>query len=64
MKCEICGRPADVHLTEIRDGNKTDRHLCQHCAATAAGLPITTEIEEILRRFVEKHQRPPEGPPG
>lgn len=62
MQCEICGRRADVHLAEIRDGKKTDRHFCQHCAARAAGLPINTGIVEIPRRFVEKHQKPPEGP--
>ena len=26
--CEICGQPASVHETEIRDGQKVERHLC------------------------------------
>jgi protein-arginine kinase activator protein McsA len=26
--CEVCGKPAIIHLTEIRDGVKTSRSLC------------------------------------
>jgi hypothetical protein len=26
--CDICGQPASVHMTEIRDGQKVERHLC------------------------------------
>src|SRR4051794_34011897 len=26
--CDICGQPASVHMTEIRDGHKVERHLC------------------------------------
>ncbi|MDB5325756.1 MAG: hypothetical protein JWM57_1325 [Phycisphaerales bacterium] len=26
--CEVCGQPGIVHMTEIRDGEKTNRSLC------------------------------------
>jgi len=33
MLCAICGKsPATVHLTEIRDDNITELHLCEECA--------------------------------
>jgi len=34
MMCEECGvRPATIHLTTIRDGEKTERNLCTVCMA-------------------------------
>ena len=32
MKCQSCSKPATVHLTDIIDGQKRERHLCQSCA--------------------------------
>lgn len=33
MLCDECGqRKATVHLTQIVNGKKTERHLCAHCA--------------------------------
>ena len=32
MKCQSCAKPATVHLTDIVDGKKRVRHLCQSCA--------------------------------
>jgi protein arginine kinase activator len=33
VKCQICGsNPATVHLTDIVDSHKKERHLCQSCA--------------------------------
>jgi len=40
MKCENCGKkPATVHLTEINDDDKVERHLCDDCAQE-----ITTHV--------------------
>jgi protein-arginine kinase activator protein McsA len=63
MKCDICGKRADVHLTEIKYGKKTERHLCHSCAASVTGVPIDAGIKELLSRFVEQHFEPPEAPP-
>ena len=32
MKCQSCGSPATVHLTDIVDGHKKELHLCEACA--------------------------------
>jgi protein arginine kinase activator len=32
MKCQSCGNPATVHLTDIVNGQKKELHLCQACA--------------------------------
>lgn len=62
MKCEKCGNPADVHLTEIKYGKKTERHLCHRCAASLTGVPIDAPVKELLSRFVDEHSKPPEAP--
>ena len=34
--CDVCGSSASVHLTNIRDGKKVERHLCSlHADASA-----------------------------
>jgi len=52
-KCEKCSKEATVHLTEIIDGQKIERHLCEACAAaegitTKAHVPIAQILEEML----------------
>jgi protein arginine kinase activator len=32
MKCDICSKPATVHLTEIINDQMTELHLCEDCA--------------------------------
>jgi protein arginine kinase activator len=57
MKCENCNRPATVHLTEIHNGKKIEKHLCENCAAQNEGLPVKshTPINELLTNFVMAH---------
>lgn len=32
-QCQVCGkRDAKIHFTEIREGKKTELHLCEECA--------------------------------
>ena len=34
MICERCHKKeATVHITEVLNGNRTEKHLCQDCAA-------------------------------
>src|SRR5215212_8502729 len=58
MKCDNCNKPATVHLTEIRNGKKIEKHLCEACAAASEGLPVKahTPINELLTNFVMAHQ--------
>jgi protein arginine kinase activator len=32
VKCQLCTKPATVHLTDIVNGQKKETHLCQACA--------------------------------
>jgi protein-arginine kinase activator protein McsA len=59
MNCEICGNDDPVvHLCEIRNGVKTNRHLCVSCAAKESGMtqdPTKVNITELLTKFVVRH---------
>jgi protein arginine kinase activator len=43
MQCQLCEKPATVHLTEIADGEKIERHLCESCAQNE-GITINVQI--------------------
>jgi protein arginine kinase activator len=52
-ECDKCGKPATVHLTEITDGEKIEKHLCEDCAAAEgitikASLPISQLLEDFI----------------
>jgi protein arginine kinase activator len=52
-ECDKCGKPATVHLTEIADGEKIEKHLCEDCAASEgitvkANLPISQLLEDFI----------------
>jgi len=54
-KCEKCGKPATVHLTEIFGDQKVEKHLCDQCAAeegsaAKAYIPISQLLEEFILR--------------
>jgi protein arginine kinase activator len=58
MKCETCNKQATVHLTEIKNGKKIEKHLCEACAAHSEGLTTNKShmpINELLTKFVESH---------
>jgi len=54
MQCQLCDKPATVHLTEITDGEKRERHLCEECAQKE-GVTIKTHvpISELLSSLIE-----------
>lgn len=52
-ECDKCGKPATVHLTEIANGQKIEKHLCEDCAAAEgitvkASLPISQLLEDFV----------------
>jgi protein arginine kinase activator len=57
LKCDNCNKPATVHLTEIKNGQKLEKHLCEQCAASSEGVPVKshTPINELLTNFVMAH---------
>lgn len=51
--CDKCNKPATIHLTEIIDGQKIEKHLCQDCAASEgitvkADVPISQLLEDFI----------------
>ena len=52
-KCDKCGQEATVHLTEIVQGEKHEKHLCEDCAVSE-GVTIKTQvpISQILEELV------------
>jgi protein arginine kinase activator len=59
LKCDNCNKTATVHLTEIRNGKKIEKHLCEQCAAQSEGMPTLGKghqpINELLTQFVMAH---------
>jgi protein arginine kinase activator len=54
MQCQICSkRTATIHLTEITAGQRTELHICEHCASEQG---ITTHsqmsINELLSHLL------------
>jgi len=43
FKCDRCGREATVQITEIENGQKIERHLCEECAA-AEGVTVKAQV--------------------
>ncbi|MHB1156790.1 MAG: UvrB/UvrC motif-containing protein [Phycisphaerales bacterium] len=64
MKCDRCDNPATVHLIEIINGQKIEKHLCEH-HALEEGVTIkvtSSPINELLEKFVLKHTSPAAAP--
>jgi hypothetical protein len=57
MRCEVCGKPAFVHLTQVNDGVQTDLHLCIEHAEAKMGRPLF--VSPLERYFRPPPERPP-----
>jgi protein arginine kinase activator len=57
MKCDHCNNPATVHLIEIINGKKVEKHLCeQHASEAGVGMKIAAgPINSLLEKFVMKN---------
>ncbi len=57
MKCDKCDKTATVHLIEIVEGQKIEKHLCEaHAAEEGVAVKVTNApINELLEKFVLKH---------
>ncbi len=54
-KCDVCGKPASVHITRIIDGNKVKIHLCAECAEkmSFSGAALPSDFLPKLKEFEE-----------
>ena len=57
MQCQLCKKHATVHLTEIINGQKIERHLCEECAQKE-GIAVKTHISlnELIDNLVTSQQ--------
>lgn len=55
MKCQLCGKAATVHLTEIINDQMTELHLCEQCAKEKgiAGLGQPFGLQDLLAGLVD-----------
>ena len=55
-KCDICGKPATVHITKIIDGKKLKIHLCSECAekATLDSITLPADIFPKIKQLEEE----------
>ncbi|MEM1013300.1 MAG: UvrB/UvrC motif-containing protein [Planctomycetota bacterium] len=59
--CEHCSKPKTVHVTEIKAGQKIEKHLCKDCpfvnegVGAGAGGKSHQPINELLSNFVLAH---------
>ena len=56
LDCQSCKKqPATVHITDVSDGEKRERHLCDKCASEegiAPKPPMQMPVGEILSGLV------------
>ncbi len=49
--CDRCDSQASFHLTEIRGGEKSERHLCEECAKVLQVPQANKELQNLLKSF-------------
>ncbi len=54
--CDRCDNPASVHLTEIKGGQKTEKHLCENCARALHVPQAAKELQKLLKSFEPSQQ--------
>ena len=59
VKCQSCGQLATVHLTEIVNGKKKERHFCPECAEKQElikqqDLNLTAILQSVIGQNVSK----------
>lgn len=56
MRCQSCSNPATVHLTNIVDGRKEERHLCRDCAEKQQFIKHKEfNLPAILQTLIGQH---------
>lgn len=66
MLCDDCKkRPASVHITQITNNQKTDKHLCSQCAQNHGDIGFALNSQFSVHDFLKNMFNPgAEGAPG
>jgi len=55
-KCDQCDNPAVVHEVTLKDGVKTEIHLChEHAQEAGIAMPTHQPINQLLTQFVSSY---------
>ncbi len=64
MNCEKCGlHPATVHMTNVHNGVKTEKHLCTNCAREGSDLHVfentfvPISLKDLFYHMVEQESK-------
>lgn len=61
MKCDLCNKPAVVHEVTVKNGQKSEVHLCEeHAAESGIAMPGHQPINQLLTQFVLSPSGKPE----
>lgn len=53
MKCDRCSSPATIHEVVISGGQRTERHLCEACAADSQIVPAApSQLTDLLTQYL------------
>lgn len=58
MKCQICNKPATVHLTDFVNKKKRELHLCERCARERNLIPEQTGPQLNLKALLNLLMHP------
>jgi protein arginine kinase activator len=54
MLCDDCKeRPASVHITQVNNNQKFEKHLCENCAQKSGELTFATESKFTVQDFLK-----------
>ena len=58
--CQHCNKSKTVHVTEIKNGQKIEKHLCKDCPQVNEGMANTSHqpIDQLLSNFVMSQSKP------
>jgi protein arginine kinase activator len=62
MKCQVCGKPATIHLTDILQKKKREMHLCDACAREKNLIPDPPQELNVPALVHLVVTQPPAGP--
>jgi protein arginine kinase activator len=54
LLCDDCKeRPASVHITQVNNNQKLEKHLCENCAAKSGELTFSTDNKFTVQDFLK-----------
>lgn len=52
-RCQFCGAPSTIHLTDIQDNNRREMHLCERCGVEHDLIPSPASAQLNLPALLQ-----------